>query len=98
MPVTVSVVDHPARPWGQDKANSVEAILEETNNKEFTRCKQVIQSVFSVAGSIQDNSVGGSTGKKNFGFPGIQPVSGRMIYGDKDGLSVKKTIHNMLGF
>ncbi|KAJ4026630.1 hypothetical protein NW752_001581 [Fusarium irregulare] len=38
MPVTVSVVDHPARPWGQDKASSVEDILKATNNKEFTRC------------------------------------------------------------
>ncbi|KAJ4026629.1 hypothetical protein NW752_001580 [Fusarium irregulare] len=41
---------------------------------------------------------GGSTGKKNVGFPGIQPVSGWMIYEDKDGMSVKKSILNMLGF
>ncbi|KAI1071682.1 hypothetical protein LB507_005127 [Fusarium sp. FIESC RH6] len=60
MPVTVSVVDHPARPWGQDKASSVEDILKATNNKEFTRCKQVIQSVFSVDGTIEDNFVSGS--------------------------------------
>ncbi|CAG7563451.1 unnamed protein product [Fusarium equiseti] len=60
MPVTVSVVDHPARPWGQDKASSVEEILKATNNKEFTRCKQVIQSVFSIDGSIEDKFVSGS--------------------------------------
>lgn len=60
MPVTVSVVDHPARPWGQDKASSVEEILKATNNKEFTRCKQIIQSVFSIDGSIEDKFVSGS--------------------------------------
>nr|CEG05074.1 unnamed protein product [Fusarium clavum] len=60
MPVTVSVIDHPARPWGQDKASSVEEILKATNTKEFTRCKQVIQSVFSIGGSIEDKFVSGS--------------------------------------
>ncbi|CAG7563452.1 unnamed protein product [Fusarium equiseti] len=38
-------------------------------------------------GALDEKQEGCSTGKKNLGFPGIQPVSGWMIYEDKDGMS-----------
>jgi hypothetical protein len=58
MPVTISVVDHPAQPWKpRSKAASAAAILEGSSRLDYGRCKRMIQSSFSTEGKLEDHHV-----------------------------------------
>ncbi|KAM0208428.1 hypothetical protein ACHAPQ_010325 [Fusarium lateritium] len=58
MPVTISVVDHPAEPWKpRSKATSATAILQGSSGHDYGRCKKIIQSSFSAEGKLEEHTI-----------------------------------------
>nr|CEG03389.1 unnamed protein product [Fusarium acuminatum CS5907] len=58
MPITISVVDHPAQPWNpRVKGASAAAILEGSSRHDHERCKRIIQSSFSTEGKLEEHHV-----------------------------------------
>ncbi|KAI6762617.1 hypothetical protein HG530_008597 [Fusarium avenaceum] len=62
MPVTISVVNHPAQTWNHRvKGTSAEAILAGSSHRDYGRCKRIIQSSFSIEGKLEEHHVSAST-------------------------------------
>ncbi|KIL85304.1 hypothetical protein FAVG1_11259 [Fusarium avenaceum] len=62
MPVTISVVDHPAQPWKPNlKGASAAAILAGSSPHEYGRCQRILQSAFSTEGKLEEHPLSAST-------------------------------------
>ncbi|KAF9772126.1 hypothetical protein IL306_010184 [Fusarium sp. DS 682] len=60
MPVTIAIPNRHVSPWRQRKANTTAKLLQEANAEEARGCKQIIQSSYSMNGSLQENHVSAS--------------------------------------
>lgn len=62
MPVTISVVDHPAEPWEPSlKGASAAAILAGSSPHDYGRCERILQSSFSTEGKLEEHHLSAST-------------------------------------
>ncbi|KAK7422658.1 hypothetical protein QQX98_001446 [Neonectria punicea] len=46
MPITLTIVDHPAQPWKSPRVTTPEALLEQASPKDFKNCERIFQSSF----------------------------------------------------
>ncbi|KAF4453139.1 hypothetical protein F53441_4136 [Fusarium austroafricanum] len=57
MPVTVSIASRDIKRWPDRKDKTPDAILKGASTKETGRCKEILQSDFSIQGSLEENHV-----------------------------------------
>ncbi|KAF5606577.1 uncharacterized protein FSUBG_5976 [Fusarium subglutinans] len=62
MPVTVAIPNGRVNSWHQPKAENTSQLLQGASSREADGCKQIIQSSFSINGSLEENHV---TASKN---------------------------------
>ncbi|KAF5684391.1 DUF4419 domain-containing protein [Fusarium denticulatum] len=56
MPVTFSVVNHPATTWKTSKVETTESLLEETSPQDYRRCQSIIRTSFTPS-LLQENYI-----------------------------------------
>ncbi|KAF5967854.1 DUF4419 domain-containing protein [Fusarium coicis] len=56
MPVTFSVVNHPASTWEASKVETTESLLRETSPRDYRRCQRIIRTSFTPS-LLQENHV-----------------------------------------
>ncbi|KAF4435094.1 hypothetical protein FACUT_7395 [Fusarium acutatum] len=57
MPVTVAIPNSKVSPWQHPKAENTSQLLRGASSQEADGCKQIIQSSFSIKGSLGDNHI-----------------------------------------